>query len=62
MGMEQGRAQLVDMGFSAAAAERALLRAGGGVERALDLLVAEQASGEEQKDNERDLGGIMPFV
>ena len=45
--MEQTSAQLIDMGFVATAVERALLLTGNSFDRALDLLVAEQAAGEE---------------
>ena len=48
---------MADMGFAPAAVERALLLTGNSFDRALDLLVAEQASGEEQGDTEVEQGG-----
>ena len=47
------------MGFAATAVERALLLTGLSFERALDLLLAEQASGEEQKDGEGEQGAVL---
>ena len=57
--VEQCSAQLIDMGFAATAVERALLLTGLSFERALDLLLAEQASGEEQKDGEGEQGAVL---